>query len=296
MRKLLLLLVFAMLAVTGAASAATATVTITKAGYVPSSTTIAQGDSIQFVNSDTVAHQVDFKSTTGITCTPNPLVLQVGQSGTCTFQIAGTYTYSDPNVKGNTYKGTVIVKAAAESISLAAAPHVVNYGGTVALSGVLSTHKTGENVDVWATQCGSNAAKLMTVQTTTNGAYSAVVKPLMNTSYMVKVKSTSSAATAVSVRPKLSLVRLGAHRFSLKASAAINLAGKYASFQRYNGTRWVAVKTVQLRSNASGVSPTIVAAASFRSTVRAGLRVRATLGQAQVGTCYLPGISNTVRS
>jgi plastocyanin len=296
MRKLLLLLVFAMLAVTGAASAATATVTITKAGYVPASSAIAQGDSIQFVNSDTVAHQVVFKSTTGVTCTPNPLVLQAGQSGTCTFQVAGNYSYSDPSSKGKAYKGTVTVKAAAESLTLAAAPHVLNFGATTTLSGVLSTHRTGENIDVWATQCGSNAAKLLTVQTTTNGAYSAVVKPLTNTSYLVKVRNTSSAATAVSVRPRLSLVRLGAHRFSLKASAAVNLAGKYASFQRYNGTRWIAVKTVRLRSNTSGVSPAIVAAASFRSTVRAGLRVRATLGQAQVGTCYLPGISNTVRS
>src|SRR4051794_19882242 len=142
MRKLFLLFAAAaMLAVTGAASAATATVTITKAGYVPSSTTIAQGDSVQFVNSDTTVHQVTFKSTTGVTCTPNPLVLQPSQTGTCTFATAGNYTYSDPNAKGNTFKGTVTVTGAAEAISLAAAPRLVAFGGKVSLSGVLSTHK-----------------------------------------------------------------------------------------------------------------------------------------------------------
>jgi plastocyanin len=55
MRKLFILLaVFAMLAVTGAVAAATTTtVTITKAGYVPSTPKISQGDSVQFTNSDT---------------------------------------------------------------------------------------------------------------------------------------------------------------------------------------------------------------------------------------------------
>src|SRR5436309_8748965 len=77
MRKLLLLLTALVVLVSvGAAVAKTVTVTITKAGYVPNSATIAAGDTVQFTNSDTVAHQVTFKSTTGVTCTPNPLVLQ----------------------------------------------------------------------------------------------------------------------------------------------------------------------------------------------------------------------------
>ena len=120
MRKLLLLLAaFGMLAVTGAVSAATTTtVTITKAGYVPSAPKISQGDSVQFVNSDTAAHQIVFKTMTGITCAPNPLVLQPGQSGTCSFQNAGSTTFSDPNAKGNTFRGTVTVNGgAAESLT-----------------------------------------------------------------------------------------------------------------------------------------------------------------------------------
>jgi plastocyanin len=298
MRKLLLLLAAtAMLALTGAAAAMTATVTITKAGYVPSSTTIARGDSVQFVNSDTVVHQIVFKSTTGVTCSPNPLVLQVGQNGTCTFQTAGSFTYSDPNAKGNTFRGSVTVTGVADSISLAAAPHLIAFGGKVTLSGILSTHKAGENVDVLALPCGSPAAsKVLTVQTTANGAFSALVQPLINTAYTVKVRNTTSSAAGVSVRPKLRIGKVAPHRYSIRATAAQSFAGKYASFQRYNGTRWIAVKTVLLAANSTGVAPAVITKATFRSSLKAGLRVRVVLGQAQAGTCYLPGSSNTILS
>src|SRR5712691_2356223 len=185
MRTFLLMLVaIGAVAVTGAASANTVAVTITKAGYVPNAVTINQGDSVQFTNGDTSAHQVVFKTTTGVTCTPNPLVLQPAQTGTCTFQTGGSYTYSDPNAKGKAFRGTVTVTAAPNTITLSAAPGIVVYGTHVTLSGTLSTHKSGENVDVFAQPCGASAAtKTTTVQTTTNGVFSAIVQPLMNTAY-----------------------------------------------------------------------------------------------------------------
>jgi plastocyanin len=299
MHKLLLLIAtVAALAVTAGASAATATVTITKTGYVPSASTIAVGDSVQFMNTDTVAHQVVFKPTTGFTCSPNPLVVQPGQSGTCTFQTAGTYTYSDPNGKGNTYRGTVTVNAAAGgAITLAAAPKRIVYGNQVTLSGALATHRAGETLDVLAQACGSSTAqKVTTVQTTTNGAYSVGVRPLQNTTYTVKLRNSTSNAVAVSVRPRVVLSRLAPHRYSARISAAQSFAGKYGTLQRYNGTRWIAVKSVLLRANSTGVAPTVITTASFRSSLRTGIRVRLFVAQAQVGGCYLPGISNTVRS
>jgi plastocyanin len=299
MRKILLILAaFCAVAValTAAATAKTVTVTISKAGFAPKAVTIAQGDTVQFTNSDTAAHQLTFKKTTGITCAPNPLVLQPAQSGTCTFQSGGSYAYSDPNAKGKSFDGTVTVTAAPDSISLTATPLSVVYGASDTLSGTLSSHKAGENVDVLAQQCGAAApSKLTTVVTTANGAYTAGVKPLMNTAYTAKLRSLTSSAVTVTVRPKLALRKLAAHRYSLRVSAAQSFAGKYASFQRYTGTRWVAVKTVRLAASTSGVAPTVVSSASFRSTVKTGLRVRATLGRAQVGSCYLAGTSNAIR-
>ena len=282
----------------GAAGAKTVTVSITKNGYVPSTLTIAVGDTIQFTNSDTVAHQVAFKTTTGVICTPNPLVIQPAQSGTCRFASPGAFTYSDPNIRGNTFRGTVTVtgQVPAESLTLAARPPTLVYGGKATLSGILSNQKVGENVDVLATACGqAAAAKVATVQTITSGAYTALVAPLKNTVYTVKVKNTSSQAVTVKVRPRLRLGKVAAHRYSLRVSAAQSFAGKYGTFQRYNGTlrRWVNVKRVLLRANATGVAPTVITTVSFRSTIPARVKIRVILPQLQVGSCYLPGVSNT---
>lgn len=300
MRKMILLAAVTALAVAvSSAAAKTVTVTITKNGYVPNSVAIGQGDTVQFMNSDTVAHQVTFKSTAGVTCSPNPLVLQPGANGSCTFQNAGNYSYSDPNAKGNTFRGTVTVTAAPASLSLTAKPVLVIYGSPDLLAGKLSTQQTGENVDVLAQQCGApSATKTATVQTTTGGVYSATVKPLMNTAYTTKSKAVASSVVTVRVRPRLRLVRVAPHRYTLRVFGATSFAGKYASFQRYNSTlrRWVAVRTVLLKANSTGVAPTVITAGSFRSSVPGGLRVRVTLGQAQVGSCYAPGLSNTIRS
>ncbi len=305
MRKIMLIAIaIASLAIAGAAIAKTVAVSITKNGYVPNAVTVAAGDTVQFTNSDTVAHQIVFKPTSGVTCVPTPLVLQPAQSGTCTFQAAGKYAYSDPNVKGNTFRGTVTVGSApnppaADTLTLAAKPQLLIYGGKVSLSGTLSNQKVGENVDALAKPCGQTAqTKVTTVQTTTGGAFTAVVRPLKNTLYTVKVKSTTSPTVTVNVRPKLRLRKLAAHRYSLRVFAAQSFAGKYGTFQRFNGTlgRWVKVKRVLLRANSTGVAPTVISSVSFRSTIRPRLKIRVVLPQLQVGSCYRPGRSNVIRS
>jgi plastocyanin len=301
MRKLLVLIgAIAAIAVTGAA-AATVNVSITKNGYVPKAVTVAVGDSVQFTNTDTVPHQVVFKKTGGVTCAPSPLVLQPAQSGTCTFGTAGSYSYPEPNVKGNTFRGTVTVSGAppADTLTLVVTPQAVVYGGKVTLAGALSNQKVGQNVDVLAKPCGQTAAtKVNTVQTTTGGAFTVVLQPLMNTAYLVKVKNTTSPTVAVTVRPRLRLRKLAPHHYSLRVFAAASFAGKYATFQRYNGVlgRWLKVKRVLLRANATGVAPTVISSVSFRSAIKPRLKVRVVLPQLQVGSCYRPGRSNVIRS
>ncbi len=302
MRKLMLIAIALLsLALAGAAGAKTVAVTITKNGYVPKAVSIAAGDAVQFTNGDTLAHQIVFKTTTGVACVPSPLVLQSTQSGTCSFQTAGKFAYSDPNVKGNTFRGTVTVSGAppAEMLTLAGKPLLLVYGGRVTLAGTLSNQKVGENVEVLATPCGQSAAtKLTTVQTTTGGAFTALVRPLKNTAYTGKVKNTTSPTVAAKVRPRLRLRKPAAHRYSLRVFAAQSFAGKYATFQRYNGTlgRWIKVKRVLLRANATGVAPTVISSVSFRSAIRPRLKVRVVLPQLQVGSCYRPGRSNVIRS
>jgi plastocyanin len=296
---ILLLGVLSLIVVGASAGAKTVTVTITKNGYVPKSQSIVAGDTLTFTNGDTVAHQVSFKSTSGFTCTPNPLVLQPAASGSCVFQSGGSYSYSDPNTKGNTFRGSITVTAPPDSLTLAAKPLLLILGGKVAGTGTVSTAKAGESVDVLAQQCGATSAqKLATVQTTTGGAYTFSASPFANTVYTTQLRKAVSTAMTVRVRPLMRLTRVAAHRYSLKVTAGESFAGKYVSFQRYNGTkkRWVAVKAVALKASKAGVAPAVVAVASFRSTIKVGLRVRTTMAQAQVGTCYAAGLSNTIRS
>jgi plastocyanin len=300
MRKLLALIAAgALLLVSATAAANTVTVAITKNGYVPSSVTIVKGDTVQFTNQDTAAHQIDFKNTAGVSCTANPLVVQPSASASCTFANTGSYTYSDPNVKGNTYRGTITVNAPPESIALTVKPLLVTYGGKPTVSGTLSTQQAGQSIDVYGQACGANAAsRLATVPTATGGVFTYTASPLQNTVYTGKSRTTTSNAVTVRVRPALRLTKVAPHRFALRVSATQSFAGKYAGFQRYNATlgRWVAVKTLTLKASTAGVAPTVLSTTAWRSSIAARLRVRVVMGAASVGTCYAPGLSNTISS
>jgi plastocyanin len=299
---LVIIAALAALVAAGVAAAATVTVTITKNGYVPNASTIAVGDSVQFVNSDTVAHQVTFKSTAGVTCTPNPVVLQPAQSATCTFQTAGKYDYSDPNVKGNTFSGTVTVAGAtpapAGAVKLTAAPLLVLYGSKTTLSGTIASQKAGEAVEVLAQPCGGASAPAGTATTTTGGAFSAAVQPLNTTVYTVRVKGSTSNAVTVKVQPRMSLAKVAAHRYSVRVTAAASFAGKFVAVQRYNASlgRWQTFKSVALAARTGAAAPTVVSGATFTSALKPRLRLRAVLGLAQTGSCYWAGRSNTIAS
>lgn len=281
------------------AVAKTVTVTITKNGYVPNTLAIVAGDTVTFTNGDTAAHEVQFKSTTGVTCTPTPIVVQPTASANCVFKTAGPYSYSDPNFKGKTYKGSITVATPPDSLTLSAKPLLLAFGGKITGTGTVSTAKAGEPVDVLALPCGATAAqKVTTVQSTTGGAYTFAASPLSNTTYTTQLRKAVSTASAVRVRPLIKLTRVAAHRYTLRVTAGTSFAGKYATLQRYNATtkRWAGVKAIPLKASKAGVAPAVVAVATFRSTVKTGLRIRITMGQAQVGTCNAPGLSNTIRA
>lgn len=281
------------------ASTASATVKITHTGYQPTSVSITVGESVVFTNSDTVAHTVQFKTTNGVNCTAAlPLVLAPGKTATCTFSTVGKYDFFDPANNGSKFHGTVNVTKA-PAVSLGISPKVVVYGGKVTLTGTLASQQSGLSLQVLAQQCGATAAtKLATVTTTSGGGYSYETQPLKETTYTVKSKNSTSNAVTVKVHPRLRLGKIARHRYSVRVSAAQSFAGKYATFQRYRPalSRWVTVKRVLLKANPNGVAPTVITSAKFRSHIRAGLRVRVTLSQSQVGTCYLAGHSNTIRS
>jgi hypothetical protein len=187
--------------------------------------------------------------------------------------------------------------AAPPSLTLKAAPTVVTYGGTSTLSGVLSTQKSGESVDIQAQECGQNAfKKLASATTTTGGAFSYAAKPTNNTSYQAKLKGATSPAVAVKVAPLLTLKKLSRGKFSVSVTAAQSFAGKYVVFQRLRRTKWVTLKKVTLATARTTTAPTQVTSATFRIKLAARLRVRSILPAAQAATCYLGAKSKVIRS
>lgn len=300
MRKLLVSLVAVAALATAAAApgAATKTVTISKAGYAPLAVSITTGDAVLFKNSDTVAHTVNFNSTAGVHCSVAvPLAIAAGASASCTFSNAGKFRFSDPASNKKSFRGTVTVTAPLVS-SLTVAPKIVVYGSKSKLAGKLASGQSGQALQIHALACGDTRSTLVaTVTTTANGAFSYEAQPLKKTAYTLSNKGLTAGAS-VGVEPNLVLRKTGRHRFTLSVAAAQSFAGKVATLQRYRPAlkRWVRVKRVTLGTGTGGTAPTVIAAAKFRSSIRAGLRMRASLGPKQVGTCYLAGHSTTIRS
>jgi hypothetical protein len=226
-------------------------------------------------------------------------VIAAGQSASCTFTTAGKYNFSDPAHKGNKFRGTITVVTSPTSGPLTLTPKSVVYGRKSSLAGTLASKLSGQSVQIQGTECGTTTSKLLTtVTTTTGGKFSYTATPLKKTAYTAKVKGSTSPASTLEVQPRLQLGKISKHHYTLSVSAAQSFAGKLATFQRYRSSTksWVRVKRVQLKANTTGVAPTVITSAKFRSRIKAKLRVRAVLGSKQVGACYVAGRSNTIRS
>jgi len=291
--KKLMLLIAALTALVAAApiGAATVTVSITRAGFVPNNVTIKPGDVVTWTNADTQQHQVT--SQNAPFASP---VLNANQTFSYTFAKSGKFNVTDPLNKNR--KMTVTVEAAPATLSLTANKRVVDFGGAVTLSGVLSTQEANQQVTVEAQQCGAAAfTKVATAVTTTGGAWNFSVKPLKNTAYQVKVKNVTSAGLTVRVRPTISLGKVGLRRFTIRVRAADTFAGKAVSLQRYNSTtrRWVLLRFVTLRANTTGVAPTVVSSVTFTQKASATTRLRVVMGSGTAGSCYAPTSSNAIR-
>jgi plastocyanin len=279
------------------AHAATTTVTITKDGYVPADRNIGTGDTVTFANADTVVHEVEFKQTSGFTCTVSPLVVQPTTAQSCTFTAAGTYTFTDPKDKGTGFRGTLTVTApVAPAITLASSATVVRYGNQVTLSGAVVPRASGTPVDILALEFGETAyAKVATVSTNGAGAFSYSVAPQLRTTYRAEFTNAGKAITSsevpVQVRPRVSLALRDLTRlygyFRTKVVSTLSYEGDRVLVQRRNQTGgWTTLKGVTLGAFSS---------ARFRVRLPSGdSRIRVLVPAAVAGPGYLAGFSRGV--
>ena len=210
--------------------------------FSPKTVTITAGDTIRWVNKDNDNHQIYADRGAFVSA-----ILRPNQVFSFTFRAAGTYTYKDelhPKIRG-----TVIVKGAPPTLTLAASTKYVVAGDKLTLTGIVSNHQPGEQVSIFYQPYPvPNAIQRAIVLTTTGGAFTFDVAPAILTTYQATWKGAFAAPTTVQVQPRLTL---GYNRgWIIHAYGGHGLAGHDVQFQRLNTAtgQWVTLKKVQLNS------------------------------------------------
>jgi hypothetical protein len=262
--------------------------------------TIKGGDTIAFTNADTDAHEVLFKATSGFTCTATPVVIQPAKTQSCTWTVAGSFSYSDPNQRDRNFRGTVkvnaVVPVVAPTVSLAASAANDTYGTQVTLSGKVAPNTNSTMVDIMAQASGETVyTKVTSVPTNGSGSYTFGVTPDIATNYRAEFANGAdrvmSPVSAVSVRPSVSLVlrsRSGSRAyFAVRVTSGETYEGMYVRVQRKNQFGgWTTLKRATLGTFST---------ARFAVRLPSGTsRIRTLLPSSQAGVGYLAGVSGIV--
>jgi plastocyanin len=281
MRRLIALVPAALaLATAGPALAATKTVQIKAAGFSPTRVEIASGDSVRWINVDTVNHQV--VSDNGLFASS---ILRPGQTYTRTFNQGGNFRYHDGLKPAE--RGVVVVKGPPPSVSIGATTPIVTFGNGITLSGVVSSLQPNETVQVYAQPFGqASYALAATVLTGTGGAWSYATKPEVLTYYKARWGNRESAVATIGVAPSISLRKIGSW-WVVKTVGARTFARRSVQVQRLNSFgQWVTLKRIAL--NSSG-------AQRFKVKLPKGLnRLRIAMSVNQAGAGYLGAFSKTI--
>ncbi len=271
-------------------------VSITKDGFTPAETIVNAAGTVTWTNKDTANHQVVGNG--GGFSSP---VLATGQSYTHTFLLPGTHAYHDglqPSSKGSVVVVAVTPPPASESISLGGDRLLVVYGNTTTLSGKIDNGTAGEKVTITAKPqlAGKVTQSTQTVIAGADGSFSAVVQPLIHTTYVASTDKSRSDAVAINVAPKLGAGFLSRTRFIFRATAARSLVGKYGLLQKRVGQVWVSMRRVYLARVSYGPAQNVVSSAIVRLHLRHGLSLRVLMPLGQTVPGYASASSNTTRS
>jgi len=241
-RPLAALLVALVLVAAPSAAAATHTVRIEKGGFKAATVTIALDDTVLWRNRDNVRHQV--VADNGSFASP---ILRPGQTWSFTFRAVGRFAYHDGLEPSE--RGVVVVRAPAAQVSMAVSSPLVVYGTDVRIGGTISNRRAGEIVLILAQPFGAAAPiPVATVTTTAGGAFAAIHRPALLTTYTARWRTASSAASAVQVRPQIMFRRTSSgRRFVTRVTAARTFAGRTVYLQRKSRfDQWVTVRKLKL--------------------------------------------------
>jgi plastocyanin len=248
MKKVLMIAAVCALGVGGyafAAGLATKNVNIRSTGFAPRSVTINGGDTVQWKNLDTVAHQV--VANNGSFASGS-----LPRNGVYAKRLdtPGTYPYHD-GLKPS-LKGTVRVVGPPPSVSVGVTPPIATWGTSVRLSGQIVPAAVGDMVSIFAQPYPqASFVKIADVQTTTNGVYDFTYQPQILTAFKAQWKGKSSAVVQTAVAPQLSLVKIG-RWWVTRARAAKSFSGRFVYAQRLNAFgQWVSLRKVVLNQQSA---------------------------------------------
>ena len=280
--KRLLMLVGAtlVLALPASGSAATSQVKITTTGFTPPTLSVASGDAVQWTNSTSTNRQV--VADEGSFASP---ILKPGQTYGFTFKTAGSYAYHDglhPSLKG-----TVTVKGPPPEVTLDVGKPILFYGNSTTLTGKISSGNSGETVTITSHPQGASAQQVTTATTTSGGAFTATVKPTIQTDYSATWKNTTSQLASIQVRPLVRLTHYSSTRLFAKVSSSISYQGHIVYLQRLSKVGWVTIKSYRLGANSGRL---------FKAPHHRGYRTyRIALTATQAGPGYMNSWSNAAR-
>jgi hypothetical protein len=178
-------------------------------------------------------------------------------------------------------------------VTLATPALQVVYGRGLTLSGSVPIKRAGETVTIFAQPFGEGSFRsIATVLTVADGTWRYVARPRIGTSFLASWNGGRSGATAVGVRPAVSLRRTSAGLLSTRIVGAHSFAGRRVQLQRRTASgRWVTIKRLRLNKRSAALFRPV----TFRSALPKGastLRIAISVNQAGAG--YLGGFSRTI--
>ena len=213
-----------------------------------------------------------------------------------TLRVIVTATNSSGTSASISHQSSAIRSASSVQVTLNASATIVTYGRSATLTGTVAG-SSGDTVTILARPgLARSAQALGTTTTDSNGNFSKSVIPRMKTVYAARALGAQSQNVSVNVRPLLRLRHVVGGKLAVQLTSAKSFVGRYVNVQAFTQGRWQTAKRVFLTKRSFGVSPTIFSTASFKLTVRHGLKTRAFLTLAQAGSSYTSATSNTVRS
>ena len=224
--------------------------------------------------------------------TYSPTSLDVGN----TLRVVVTATNANGTSASISHQSSVIRGKSSVQVTLSSSAKVVKYGRSVTLTGTVAG-SSGDTVTIYARPGVARSLQAVgTVQTNASGSFTTTVKPRMRTVYVARSLGAESDSVAVNVSPLMRLRHIVGGKLAVTVTAAKSFVGRYVNVQAFVHFRWTTVKRVFLTKRAFGVAPTLSSSATFRLSVRHGLKLRGFLTLSQAGSSYTSSTSNIVRS